>query len=146
MPHGHCYLWQPATLWLNVGSDGLIAAAYYAIPIGLFYIVRERRTAIPYPWILMMFGAFIFLCGTTHLIEIWTVWKPDYRVQGAVKLLTGLVSIATMFALFKLIPQAGSCVLRSNFSAKSICAPPSLRTSTINYVKRSWLATRRNAN
>jgi CheY-like chemotaxis protein len=27
----------------------LIAAAYYTIPIGLFYIVRERRTAIPYP-------------------------------------------------------------------------------------------------
>jgi len=106
MPHGHCYLWQPATLWLNVGSDGSIAAAYYAIPIGLFYIVRKRRTTIPYPWILMMFAAFIFLCGTTHVIEIWTVWNPDYRMQGAVKLLTGLVSIATMFALFKLIPQA----------------------------------------
>ncbi len=106
MPHGHCYLWQPATLWLNVGSDGLIAAAYYAIPIGLFYIVRERRATIPYPWILIMFAAFIFLCGTTHLIEIWTIWNPAYRMQGAVKLLTGLVSIATMFALFKLIPQA----------------------------------------
>jgi signal transduction histidine kinase/CheY-like chemotaxis protein len=106
MPHGHCYLWQPATLWLNVSSDGLIAAAYYTIPVGLFYIVRERRTTIPYPWILLMFAAFIFLCGTTHLIEIWTVWNPDYRMQGAIKLLTGLVSIATMFALFKLIPQA----------------------------------------
>jgi signal transduction histidine kinase/ActR/RegA family two-component response regulator len=106
MPHGHCYLWQPATLWLNVGSDGLIAAAYYMIPIGLFYIVRERRATIPYPWILMMFAGFIFLCGTTHLIEIWTVWNPAYRMQGAVKFLTGLVSIATMFALFKLIPQA----------------------------------------
>jgi CheY-like chemotaxis protein len=32
-----------------------------------------------------MFAAFIFLCGTTHLIEIWTVWNPDYRMQGAVK-------------------------------------------------------------
>jgi signal transduction histidine kinase/CheY-like chemotaxis protein len=106
LPHGHCYLWQPATLWLNVSSDGLIAAAYYTIPVGLFHIVRERRTAIPYPWILLMFAAFIFLCGTTHLIEIWTVWNPDYRMQGAVKLMTGLVSIATMFALFKLIPQA----------------------------------------
>ena len=82
MPHGHCYLWQPATLWLNVGSDGMIAAAYYAIPIGLFYIVRERRAAIPYPWILMMFAAFIFLCGTTHLIEIWTVWGSGLSNPG----------------------------------------------------------------
>jgi signal transduction histidine kinase/ActR/RegA family two-component response regulator len=106
MPHGHCYLWQPQTLWLNVGSDAMIASAYYAIPVGLFYLVRERRAEIPYPWILMMFAAFIFLCGTTHLLEIWTVWHPEYRIQGAVKLLTGLVSIATMYALFKLIPQA----------------------------------------
>jgi signal transduction histidine kinase/ActR/RegA family two-component response regulator len=106
MPHGHCYLWQPATLWANVGSDAVIAAAYYAIPIALYYLVRERRREIPYPWIVLMFAAFILLCGSTHLMEIWTVWHPDYRLAGLLKGLTGIVSIATTVALFQVIPKA----------------------------------------
>ena len=106
MPHGMCYLWQPATLWLNVASDGLIAAAYYAIPVSLYYLVHERRKEIPFPGVILMFAAFIVLCGTTHLMEIWTVWHPAYRVAGAIKGITGIVSVATMFALFKVIPHA----------------------------------------
>jgi signal transduction histidine kinase/ActR/RegA family two-component response regulator len=106
MPHGMCYLWQPGTLWLNVASDGLIAAAYYAIPISLYYLVHERRKEIPFRGIILMFAAFIVLCGTTHLMEIWTVWHPDYRLSGALKGITGIVSVATMFALFKVIPHA----------------------------------------
>ena len=106
MPHGMCYLWQPGTLWLNVASDALIAGAYYAIPFALYYLVHERRKEIPYPGIILMFAAFIVLCGTTHLMEIWTVWHPEYRLAGALKGVTGIVSVATTFALFKLMPQA----------------------------------------
>jgi signal transduction histidine kinase/ActR/RegA family two-component response regulator len=106
MPHGMCYLWQPGTLWLNVASDGLIAAAYYAIPISLYYLVHERRKEIPFPGVILMFAAFIVLCGTTHLMEIWTVWHPDYRLAGALKGVTGIVSVATMFTLFKVMPHA----------------------------------------
>jgi len=106
MPHGMCYLWQPGTLWLNVAADGLIAGAYYAIPFSLYYLVHERRKEIPFTGIILMFAAFIILCGTTHLMEIWTVWHPDYRLAGALKGVTGFVSIATMFALFKVIPHA----------------------------------------
>jgi signal transduction histidine kinase/ActR/RegA family two-component response regulator len=39
-------------------------------------------------------------------MEIWTVWHPDYRLAGALKGVTGIVSVATMFALFKVIPHA----------------------------------------
>src|SRR5271165_6664316 len=91
MPHGHCYLWQPGTLWLNVGSDGLIAAAYFAIPLSLYRLVRRRTAEIPFPGVFLMFAAFIFLCGSTHVMEIWTVWHPYYRLAGALKLLTGIV-------------------------------------------------------
>ena len=106
MPHGHCYLWQPGTLWLNVGSDGLIAAAYFAIPVSLLTLVRRRMTVIPYPGIFLMFAAFILLCGLTHVMEIWTVWNPAYRFAGALKLVTGIVSLATTVTLIRLIPLA----------------------------------------
>ena len=58
MPHGYCYLWLPEILWLHVFSDGLIALAYFLIPISLFSFVLRRRE-IPFPWMLLMFAAFI---------------------------------------------------------------------------------------
>ena len=106
MPHGHCYLWQPGTMWLNVGSDALIAAAYFVIPFSIYDFVRRRTSDIPFRGIFLMFAAFILLCGSTHLMEIWTVWNPDYRLGGALKLLTGIVSIATTLALFRIMPHA----------------------------------------
>jgi signal transduction histidine kinase/ActR/RegA family two-component response regulator len=106
MPHGHCFLWQAGTLWLNVGSDALIAASYFAIPIALYHYVRRRKEEIPYVWMPLMFAAFIFLCGGTHIMEIWTVWDPVYRAEGALKLLTGLVSFATTLSLIWIMPRA----------------------------------------
>ncbi len=106
MPHGHCYLWRPDVLWLHVGSDALIAGSYYAIPIALAYFVRRRHAVLPYWWVPALFAAFIFLCGTTHLMNIWTVWNPDYRVDGLIKLATGIVSASTAFVVFAALPQA----------------------------------------
>lgn len=105
MPHGHCYLWRPSILWLNVGSDALIALAYYAIPLFLVYLVQKRKD-LAFNWIFVMFAFFILACGSTHLLEIWTVWHPDYAVQGFLKLFTALVSLATAAALGPLMPKA----------------------------------------
>ena len=106
MPHGHCFLWQPFTLWLNVASDALIAAAYLAIPVVIYSFLRRRQSHIRYAWVPALFAAFIFLCGGTHVMEIWTVWNPDYRLAGALKLVTGLVSFATLALLIWVTPRA----------------------------------------
>jgi len=106
MPHGHCYLWRPDVLWLHVGSDALIAGSYYAIPVALAYFVRQRRAVLPYWWVPALFATFIFLCGTTHVMNIWTVWNPDYRVDGLLKLATGVASAGTAFLVFAALPQA----------------------------------------
>jgi len=106
MPHGHCFLWQPATLWLNVGSDALIALAYVCIPFAIYYFVRQRKSAITYPGIALMFAAFIFLCGATHVLEVWTVWDPIYRIAGGLKMLTGIISFLTLVAVVRIMPQA----------------------------------------
>lgn len=105
MPHGYCYLWFPEILWLHVFSDGLIALAYFLIPASLFTFVLRRRE-IPFPWMFLMFAAFITACGLTHVMGIWTIWQPDYGVEGLVKFGTGLVSIATALTLIPIIPKA----------------------------------------
>lgn len=104
MPHGMCYLWDPEVLWLNVLSDVLTAAAYYAIPILLFRFARQRRD-VSFQGIFLAFGVFILACGTTHLMEAITVWTPVYRVEGLVKAVTAMASIATFAILAPMVPQ-----------------------------------------
>jgi signal transduction histidine kinase/CheY-like chemotaxis protein len=103
MPHGMCFLWEPGVLWLHVISDLLIAAAYYAIPVLLFNFSRRRRD-IGFNWIFVAFGLFILACGTTHLLGAVTVWHPIYRLEGVVKAVTALASIATFAILIPLVP------------------------------------------
>ena len=105
MPHGHCYLWRPEILWLHVLSDAAIVLAYYLIPVALVRLVRGRSD-LRFGWMFWMFGSFIFLCGTTHLLNIWTTWNGTYRIEGVMKALTGAVSLTTAIALWPLIPKA----------------------------------------
>jgi two-component system, cell cycle sensor histidine kinase and response regulator CckA len=105
MPHGQCYLWQPELMTLHAVADGLIALSYYSIPLVILHFVRKRRD-IPFPAIFLMFGAFIVACGTTHLIEVWTIWEPHYWLSGIVKAFTAIISIVTTVALVRIVPAA----------------------------------------
>jgi PAS domain S-box-containing protein len=104
IPHGHCYLWKPELVWLHLVSDSLIALAYYSIPITLVYFVR-KRVDLPFDWIFLLFSTFIVACGTTHLMEVWTLWHPTYWVSGLLKALTALVSLLTAVLLVQLLPK-----------------------------------------
>jgi C4-dicarboxylate-specific signal transduction histidine kinase len=105
MPHGVCFLWNPGVLWLHAVSDAVIAVSYYLIPLALVYFVR-KRTDLPFHWVFLMFGVFIFGCGTTHVMELWTLWHGTYRLAGVIKALTAGASVATAVALVHLLPDA----------------------------------------
>ena len=105
MPHGYCYLWKPTIVWLHAISDATITLAYYAIPVALFYFVRKRRD-LPFHWMFLMFAVFILGCGTTHLMEVWTLWHGTYLLSGAIKAATAVVSLATAVLIVPLVPRA----------------------------------------
>jgi len=104
MPHGHCYSWTPEILWLHVGSDSLVAASYFTIPVALVYFIRRRRD-LRIRWIFYMFGLFIFSCGATHAMAVYNTWHGAYASEGLVKLATAGVSMATAVAVWPLIPR-----------------------------------------
>ncbi|MEG4343567.1 GAF domain-containing protein [Microcoleus sp. A003_D6] len=104
MPHGHCYLWQTPLVWLHITGDFLIAIAYYSIPAMLIYFIFKRRD-VPFLGIFALFGAFIILCGTGHLLEIWTLWHSAYWLSGIEKGITALVSCYTAASMVTLLPQ-----------------------------------------
>jgi len=103
-PRWLCGHWTSLHGWTHIVSDALIFGAYFAIPAVLLYLVR-RRADIPFPRVFWLFGAFIVLCGATHLIECFIFWKPIYRVSALVKVLTAIASWATVAALIPLIPR-----------------------------------------
>jgi signal transduction histidine kinase/CheY-like chemotaxis protein len=104
-PHGFCLLWQPGFIWTYALSDAGIGLAYFSIPLALGVIARRRKDLVFRP-LLLLFAAFIFLCGATHWLDMLTLWSPLYGVQALVKAVTALVSISTAIVLWKLMPDA----------------------------------------
>ncbi len=104
IPHGHCYLWQPGLVGLHIVSDLLIALAYYSISGMLVYLVH-KRSDIPFQGIFFLFGAFIIACGTTHVMEVWTLWYPTYWLSGSIKIITAIISLYTASELGSLLPK-----------------------------------------
>ncbi|KAL0399553.1 UNVERIFIED_CONTAM: Ethylene receptor [Sesamum radiatum] len=82
-------------------SDFFIALAYFSIPLELIYFVK-KSAVFPYRWVLVQFGAFIVLCGATHLINLWTFTMHTRTVavvMTSAKILTAVVSCATALML-----------------------------------------------
>ncbi|CAN1758903.1 Ethylene receptor [Linum perenne] len=98
-------------------SDFFIALAYFSIPLELIYFVK-KSAVFPYRWVLVQFGAFIVLCGATHLINLWTFTihsRTVAMVMTTLKILTAVVSCATALMLVHIIPDLLSVKTRELF-------------------------------
>lgn len=104
MPHGHCLLWREDLLFMTLVGDGLTVVSYALIPVALIYLVKKRED-LKFDSIFLLFAAFITFCGITHAIGIVNVWHGYYFLQGGAKLATGIVSILTAIALWRLMPN-----------------------------------------
>lgn len=101
----HCGDWPPLLGWLTIVSDAVIFAAYTAIPITIFLYVRRRKEVL-FPQLFWLFCAFIFSCGTTHLIETVIFWQPIYPVQAVLKAFTAVISVAAVIGTARILPAA----------------------------------------
>ncbi|KAH7284218.1 hypothetical protein KP509_34G043700 [Ceratopteris richardii] len=90
----------------QIVSDFLITVAYLSIPLELLYFIN-RAKIFPFWWVVAQFGAFIVLCGLTHLAAMWTYRPHSFNVlltQTILKVLTALVSCAVAVSLVQIIP------------------------------------------
>ncbi|KAJ8755071.1 hypothetical protein K2173_016679 [Erythroxylum novogranatense] len=98
-------------------SDFFIALAYFSIPLELIYFVK-KSAVFPYRWVLVQFGAFIVLCGATHLINLWTFTMHTRTVEIVMTIAKGMtaaVSCATALMLVHIIPDLLSVKTRELF-------------------------------
>ena len=105
LPHGYCFTWTPGLLWSMVVSDLVIAASYLSIPVAIVSFIRQRGEPT-HNGVAWLFTAFILACGTTHMMDVWTIWQPDYGMQALTKAVTAVISLVTAVALWPLIPKA----------------------------------------
>lgn len=80
--------------WTIVGSDLAIAFAYFAIPLTMAIVLRQRGDDIPYPWLWVLFVTFIVACGLTHVVHIWSAiaGTDNLWLHAAIGALTALAS------------------------------------------------------
>ena len=107
-PRWLCGNWETGHGWLHILSDLAITGAYFAIPTALSIYYLKKRDELPFPAMLWLFGAFIFSCGSAHLVEAIIFWHPIYRFSGLLKLITAVVSWATVIAIIRIAPKAFS--------------------------------------
>lgn len=100
--------WSTELIWLHVTSDLFIWLAYISIPLTLLYFTRRRD--LPFPRLFVLFAIFILSCGTTHLLDAIGFEYPIYRFSGLMKLVTAVVSWATVIALIPLVPRVMNAV------------------------------------
>lgn len=77
-----------------------------------------------------MFGTLTITCGTTHWIEIWTLWYPTYWFSGLVK---GISAFAFISTFVLLIPRM----------AKALALPSSTQLEALNCQLANEIAERK---
>jgi hypothetical protein len=99
-----CGEWSSFHGWLYITSDMAIWLAYFVIPAIIIFFIQKRHNIAFLP-VFWLFGAFIILCGSTHLIDALMFWWPGYRFSALLRMMTALVSLATAFVLVRDLPK-----------------------------------------
>lgn len=102
----NCGYWSDFHGWVYIVSELLIWAAYFLIPLIILNYLSKKKTALKFNKAYLYFAAFILLCGSTHFLDALMFWVPMYRLNALLRLATAAVSLATVYHLIKILPEA----------------------------------------
>jgi PAS domain S-box-containing protein len=105
VPRWVCGNWTAFHGWLYIISNIGIFAAYFTIPLILFFYIRKSKIS-QFKQVYIWFALFIFFCGTTHLIDAIIFWFPVYRINAITLAFTALISWTTIFVVIRHLPKA----------------------------------------
>ena len=131
VPRRLCGEWTDGLVLLHTGSDLFIWLAYLSIPLVLGFFATRGR--VPFHGLFWLFGAFILACGFTHFFEVVMFYSPMYRLSGLVKLVTALVSWATVIALLSAVPRAMAWLEERSAEPRQAVAPAAVGAGLREY-------------
>ena len=94
--HSVCWAFRSDLIALHALGDGLTAISYFLIPICLYYVTRKYHFHKSLKLLLWTYAAFIFLCGSMHLIDLIMIWYNSETLlifDGILGLTTAAVSL-----------------------------------------------------
>jgi PAS domain S-box-containing protein len=89
--------------WLEVSSDLVISAAFFAITLLLVYYTRRQKYVAINRIVLLVAMASVML-GLTQLIEAAQFWWPAYRLTGLLKTMTAFACCISLIFLIRAMP------------------------------------------
>lgn len=116
-PRWHCGRWTEFHGWLYIISDLLIWTAYFTIPVVIIRYISKKQE-VRFVRLYFLFAAFILACGATHFLDAVAFWIPAYRLNGLVRLITGVISWITVFYLVRILPTVFSLKTQNELEAE----------------------------
>ncbi len=108
MLHGYYYFWQPGLIWLDITTASLIALSYYSIFLLLIFYVWHQHQKLPYVGILIILGTLTLASGTTHLIDLWTLWHSNDWLAVGIEAINAAIPVFTVLLSLLLLPKVRS--------------------------------------
>jgi hypothetical protein len=111
--HSICLTSDPVLMTLYIWGDGITFLSYFSI--GIVLLLRAQRgnlsPVLIRPSLLPLYGAFIFLCGLSHLTEIltlfWGIYRLDVFITAAMASVSGVTAYYTVLDFYEEVRTAG---------------------------------------
>ncbi|QJR37685.1 sensor histidine kinase [Gemmatimonas groenlandica] len=91
-------------------ADVITAFSYFAIATTLLVVVLRLRAQLPFRVVFVLFGAFIVLCGATHVMSTLTLGAQRDVIETATMVATAAVSLLTAVLLPRFVPRIEALV------------------------------------
>lgn len=101
---------SPAGHQLFVAADVITALSYFAIAATIMVLVIRLRNLLPFQVVFVLFGAFIVLCGATHVMGVLPLGQSRAAVETTTMVATAAVSLLTAIILPPLLPRIEALV------------------------------------
>ena len=91
-------------------ADAVTALSYFMIAITLLVIVLRFREELPFRIVFLLFGAFIVLCGATHVMGVLPLGAQRGIIETATMVATATIPLITAILLPRFIPRIEALV------------------------------------
>ena len=104
LPKGVCLGWDPEVLWAQAIADAVTVIAYFAMPLVLMYVSKNRESIRSDKLMLhsyLAYASFLFFGGLDKLVSMPTLWYPTFYLQTFSKWMTAVVTISAVIVVAK---------------------------------------------